>query len=67
VPRSGRSDPCNARVTWHRPDLLANAEVPTGHGFEHDVRPFGVGGEDEETQQVQILGEIWADGNFLSL
>lgn len=41
------------------PDRGREHRGPAGHGLEHDVRePFGVGGEDEEAELVQVCGEV---------
>ena len=43
----------------YRPDRRREHRGPAGHGLEHDVRePFGVRGEDEEGERVQVAGGL---------
>ena len=43
----------------YRPDRRREHRGSAGHGLEHDVRePFGVGGEDEEPELVEVLRKV---------
>ena len=43
----------------YRPDRRCEYRRPAGHGLEHDVwEPFGVGGEDEELELVEVFREV---------